>query len=126
MHVMTKPKKILIVEDDKNMRDVYQFFFNEKEGFEVHIVDDAVQGSKLLNIQDFDLLILDIIMEPVSGDSLAVYLRERKEGLDIPILVISVLAREALDDLEGMNDIHYMQKPIQEAEMFRMIDEIVK
>jgi len=126
MPVATKPKKILIVEDDKNMRDVYQFFFNDREErFEVCMVEDAIQGSKLLNIQEFDLLILDIIMEPVSGDSLAVYLRDRKDGLDIPILVVSVLAREALDDLEGMNDLYYLQKPIKEEQLFRFIDEIL-
>ncbi len=123
----TKPKRILIVEDDKAMRDAYSFFFNDrKDLFEITMAEDAVQGARVMNTKDFNLLILDVVMEPVAGDSLAVYLRQREEGREVPILVVSVLAQEALDDLRGMRNVFFMRKPIEEKDLFLKIEEILK
>lgn len=98
MESKTIQRQILIVEDDQDMREAYKVFFaDQKDSYEVNIVGDALEATRMMNEIRFDLVIADIIMEPVAGDSLSIFIRENKNTADIPILVISVLSPETLE-----------------------------
>jgi len=126
METKTIQKQILIVEDDQDMREAYKVFFADQEdNYEVNIVGDALEATRIMNEVRFDLVIVDIIMEPVAGDSLSIFIRENKETADIPILVISVLSPETLEGLKTLQNIHFLHKPITEDLLLKKISDVL-
>lgn len=53
--------KILIVDDDKDIRNLISVYL-ENEGMRTQKVEDAIEALKLLEKREFDLIILDIMM----------------------------------------------------------------
>lgn len=79
-------KKILIVEDEKNMRLLLKEELQE-EGYEIVVAQNAQEVLELLEANvHFDLVSIDIEMEGMSGLELAGILRKRKPDLKIIIL----------------------------------------
>lgn len=118
--------KILIVEDDKDMQEIYRGMFAKAEQCSIEILGDAQAALKRLKEEKFDLVILDIIMEPMSGDSFFVHVRNEVKIKNIPILVISILKKDTLNFLETLGNFHYLQKPITKASLLEKIDLILK
>ncbi len=64
---MDKPRnKILVIEDEKNMREILKILL-DGEGYEVHVAQDGAEGLSCLNSDIFDLVITDIRMPGVNG-----------------------------------------------------------
>ncbi|WBW96539.1 response regulator transcription factor [Oceanirhabdus sp. W0125-5] len=107
-------KKILIVEDEKQLSQVMCLYLS-KEGYECITAFNGNDGEKLLNENTFDLIILDIMMPGKDGWSL---LRKIKSQGDTPVIITT--ARSEEDDrvfgLElGADD--YMTKPLSMREL---------
>ncbi len=118
-------KKILIVEDDKDMQDIYQSMFSDRPEYGIEVTADAQGALKRLRGEKFDLVILDIIMEPMSGDSFLVHARNDAKLKRLPILTVSVLKKDTLNFLETLGNFYYLQKPIAKEDLFRTIEEIL-
>lgn len=63
---MDQQPKILIVEDDAFLREVYVETL-EKEGFSIDTAEDGEQGLEKLRVGGWDLVLLDIIMPKLNG-----------------------------------------------------------
>lgn len=63
---MDKQPKILVVEDDAFLREVYVETL-QKEGFSIDTAEDGEQGLEKLKIGGWDLVLLDIIMPKLNG-----------------------------------------------------------
>jgi len=61
-----KKKKLLVADDEKNLRLLYQMEL-EQEGYAVTVACDAQEVLELLKKQQFDLVILDILMPGMNG-----------------------------------------------------------
>lgn len=118
-------RRILIVEDDVDMQQIYRAMFNGDKDYAVEVTGDAAAGLKRLRQEKFDLIILDIIMEPMSGDSFFVHMRNDAKLKHFPVLVISILKQDTLHFLETLGNFHYLQKPITREDLLRKIDEIL-
>ena len=119
-------KKILIVEDDSDMQEIYKAMFAKEMQYSIGIIGDAQAALKRLKEEKFDLIILDIIMEPMSGDSFFVHARNEVKVKNIPILVVSILKKDTLNFLETLGNFYYLQKPITKAILLGKIDSILK
>ena len=95
-------KNILIVEDDKDMREIYEIFFSDqKDKYLFDFESNAEEALKKLKVKKYDLVLLDIIMEPMSGD--AFFMHVRKEmGEDLG---------EEMGDLEEAFEEEMTSKP---------------
>lgn len=107
--------KILIVEDEKKLRDVMKLYLN-KEGYEIICAKDGFEGNELIENETFNLIILDVMIPKKDGWSL---LRKSK-SLNSKVPVIMITARGDEEDrifgLElGADD--YMVKPISMREL---------
>ncbi len=94
---MTKKKKVLIVEDEKMLSEMYMTKFN-MDGFEVVQAFDGKEGLDKAKTENPDIILLDIIMPKLDG---FIVLRELKldDSLKkIPVLLLTNLGQE--DDIK--------------------------
>lgn len=116
--------KILIAEDDKELRQLFQHVLI-KNGYMVKGVSDGREALNILENDFYDLLISDIMMPNVDGYELVRTLRDM--GNQIPVLMIT--AKDAFDDMRmgftsGTDD--YMVKPINVNEMVLRVSALLR
>jgi len=88
-----KPKKILLVEDDDALANVYMMRL-EVEGFEAKRVADGEQALAIAREYRPDLILLDIMMPKISGFDVLDILRNTPETGSIKIIVLTALSQE--------------------------------
>ncbi len=127
MTTQAKTKRILIVEDDEDMLEIYRGLFKSKsDKYEIETVTDARLGFKKLEEGEFDLVILDIIMEPMPGDTFFLCVRNDKKLRNIPVIVVSVLdPNDMVGQFKKVNHVDFLQKPITEEQLFEKINQFV-
>ena len=117
-------KKIVVVEDEAHLAKGLQFNL-EREGYRVTLVDNGQSALDLLGKEEFDLMILDIMLPKVSG--LEVARRIRKTNMRFPILMLS--AKSTDEDRElglqaGADD--YLTKPFHLPELRRRVKGLLR
>lgn len=121
---MNQEYKILVVDDEKDLCEILQFNLTS-EGFDI---DVAYSGEEALTkpLEQFDLLLLDVMMGGMSGFKLADKIR-KEIGLPVPIIFLT--AREAeIDMLTGFNigADDYMTKPFSIKELVARIKAVLR
>jgi DNA-binding response OmpR family regulator len=115
---------ILIVDDDKNTRRLYQAVL-ENEGYQVFMAENGNAALDVMDQEHIDLVIVDIMMPGMDGYEFTKALRETSNSL--PILMVS--AKQLPEDkkkgfLVGTDD--YMTKPVDEEEMLLRIKALLR
>ncbi len=89
-----KPKKILLVEDDEGLANVYKARL-EAEGFEVRHCDNG--ESALSDAMEYkpDLILLDVMMPEISGFDVLDILRNTPEVFEIKIIMLTALNQDS-------------------------------
>jgi signal transduction histidine kinase len=105
------PGRVLIVDDAADVSSVLAMKL-EREGYVVAVAQDTERATRLLDVDDFDVVLLDIRLPDSSGFELLSRLRVRRSPLDTPVIMMSGLDQTsdviaALQD--GAND--YLTKP---------------
>lgn len=117
--------RILVVDDEESLCEILKFNL-EREGYVVATALSA-EEALMLDIKTFDLLILDIMMEELSGLGLARILRKRPDTAEIPIIFCTALDSEA-DKIKGL-DIgadDYISKPFSVAEVMARVRSVLR
>jgi DNA-binding response OmpR family regulator len=91
-------KKILIIEDEKILSEMYKFKLN-KEGFEVFSAIEVDEGIELAKQNKPDLVVLDILLPKESGINYLIKTKVMDDLKSIPVLVLS-----NFDDNETKSD----------------------
>ena len=81
-------KKILIVEDEKILGEMYQDKFIQ-EGFDAVLVDSAEEGIKTVPKAKPDLILLDILLPRTNGIGFMEWLKKEKDFSSIPVVAFS-------------------------------------
>ncbi len=116
-------KKILIVDDEKDLRDVVKWFFQSKD-YDVIEAEDGKKCLAIIKEEKPDLVLLDIMMPDLDGWEVARRIKEDESSHDIPVSMLSVLASPA-DVKKSMEYAHadvHISKPID----FYMLNNTVK
>lgn len=87
----TKGKKILVVEDEKPMARALELKLTHV-GYDVKTAFNGEMGLEILDKENFDLLILDLMMPKVDGFMVLQKLKD--QGKNIPAIVLSNLSQE--------------------------------
>lgn len=116
--------KILIVDDEEDLCEILQFNL-ESEDFDVDTVYSAEEALKQ-HLEDYDLLLLDVMMEGMSGFKLADKIR-KEEKLEIPIIFLTAKDTEN-DMLTGFNlgGDDYISKPFSIKEVSARIKAVIR
>lgn len=106
--------KILIIEDEEAIADLEKDYL-ELSGFEVSICNNGNEGLKTALSQDFDLIVLDLMLPGMDGFEVCKKVREEK---NIPIIMVSA-KKEDIDKIRGlgMGADDYMTKPFSPSEL---------
>ena len=82
--------KILIVDDEKLIRDVIKTYA-EEENFECLEAENGLEALDIINKQNIDLIVLDIMMPKMDGMS---FLETLKKEKNIPVIFLSTWNKE--------------------------------
>lgn len=88
-------ERILIVEDDKALREMYQLRLSIN-GYDVLEAKDGEEGLDTAIKEKPDLILLDIMMPKMSGMDVLDILKSTPETKDIPVIVLTALNEESV------------------------------
>ncbi|MGO8868407.1 MAG: response regulator [Alphaproteobacteria bacterium] len=118
----TEPSHILVVDDDKRLRELLRRYLAER-GFRVTVAADAAEAWARLESLAFDLIVLDVMMPGQSGFDFTAALRLKSQ---VPILMLTAMGEpeERIQGLErGADD--YLAKPFEPRELVLRIQRIL-
>lgn len=116
--------KILIVDDEQNMRTGLKDNL-EFEGYEVDTANDGVQGLKKILDNNYNLIILDVMMPKKSGFD--VCKESRNAGITTPIILLTAKGEE-IDKVVGLEigADDYVTKPFSLRELLARVKAILR
>ena len=120
---MTRSPHLLIVDDDREIRDLVARFL-KKHGFRVDTAADGREMDRILAAGRFDLLVLDLMLPGEDGLSLCRRLRAES---GVPIILLTALGEET-DRIVGleMGADDYLAKPFNPRELLARIKAVLR
>jgi two-component system chemotaxis response regulator CheY len=117
----------LVVEDSPTMRQLISFALKRVHGSKIVEASDGIDALKKLSGDQFDLILTDINMPIMDGLKLVSLVRGDDKYKEIPIIIITTEGAEE-DRKKGLalGANAYLPKPIQTAELLRLVKELVK
>ena len=115
--------KILVVDDEIKIREIIKEYA-EFEGYEVAQAEDGMQAVEMVKNQDFDIIIMDVMMPKLDGYSACKEIRKIRQ---IPVIMLSARGEEydKLFGFEiGVDD--YVVKPFSPKELLARIKAVLK
>ena len=115
-------KNILIVDDDKRLRELLKDYLTEKD-LQVYQSEDYKEAKEILSLFLFDLIILDRMMPSGDGIELIEYI---KQFSNTPIIMLTAMGedKDKIDGLKiGADD--YLSKPFEPEELFLRIKNLL-
>lgn len=104
-------RRIVIIDDDLDMQAIYRHMLREEGGrYALRFAGDAARAMRIIESAPADLVVSDVIMGEMDGESFVSRLRKR--GINAPVLIVSVLSEEMLPRLRRTRRVHFLQKPI--------------
>ncbi len=117
------PKKVLIVEDDANIRELLRLYL-EKDGFEVFGAGDGGNALRDFKKIEPDLVLLDIMLPVMDGWQVC---REIRKSSAVPIIMLTAKG-ETIDKISGleMGADDYIVKPLDMKEVIARVHAVMR
>lgn len=106
----TSQKKVVIVEDDKMLAEIYQTLLSSN-GFNALVANDGRTGADLIKEEQPDLVLLDLMLPELSGDMVLYEIRsdERTRATKV-IMLTNISETEAPEGLDKLGFSRYIVK----------------
>ncbi len=95
-------KKILIVDDEKRFHDMYSMMLGDKD-YDLDFAYDGDEAMQIVEDNRPDLIILDMIMDMVTGDTFFLHLKGCNELADIQVIIISSTPQKKYKSLKEID-----------------------
>jgi CheY-like chemotaxis protein len=130
---MATSAKILVVDDDPDMREALQMVL-ESSGYAVVLAEDGVECLSILKQEQPDLMILDLLMPRMDGFEVCKTLKDPRYAkyAGMPIIILSSVQegvsqrRYELETGVRLDVDDYVEKPIESAVLLERVGKIVK
>jgi len=118
--------KVLIVEDDVDIRELISFFM-EKEGYEVLEAGDGMAGLKLAKTYHPHIIILDLMLPHLDGKSMAQMIKKSEDKYGNPKIIMLTAKTDIEDVLLGLEvgADDYMKKPFDPRELVLRVKKLL-
>ena len=114
-------KKILVVDDEKDIVETLVFVLKQK-GYECLVAYDGEEGLQMAKEVEPDLIILDVMMPKINGYKICRLLKYDAKYKDIPIIMITARSQEEdklIGEETGANE--YITKPFEFQEVLEKV-----
>ncbi|OGY49963.1 MAG: hypothetical protein A3J59_00905 [Candidatus Buchananbacteria bacterium RIFCSPHIGHO2_02_FULL_56_16] len=123
---MAAKKRILLVEDDEFLAELYATKLN-LEGFEVSLATDGEKGLRLAKEQEPDLVLLDIVLPKMDGFEVLRQLKLGKKTKEMPVILLTNLSQK--DEVSrglslGAND-YLIKAHFMPSEVIKKIKQVI-
>ena len=129
---MSSPLRVLIAEDDRVSRLIFQRTFENPEAFpgrkvEVLLAQDGREALDAFHQEEPDLVIVDLLMPRLDGFELCRSIRDSRHGMDLPIIATSALwkSKSVLQDLRQQFAVEFIPKPIEVDALIRLVRRVL-
>jgi DNA-binding response OmpR family regulator len=118
-------KRILVVDDDPTYLTLEESVL-KREGYEVVTAEDGAQAMSLYKEQEFDLVLLDVMMPGVDGFEVSRTLREGDRQKKVPVVFVT-----SKDDSKSMQEGFrsggrvYLTKPFTNFQLVKMVKSVI-
>ena len=115
-------KSILIIDDDKRLRELLEDYLKEKK-YKIYSCDDFSSANEILQYFLFDLVIIDRMMPSGDGIDLIKIIKENK---NIPVIMLTALS-ESENRIQGLQygADDYLSKPFEPEELYLRIKKLL-
>ncbi|MBL6664683.1 MAG: response regulator [Rickettsiales bacterium] len=115
--------KILVIDDDTRLRTLLGKFL-EENSFQINLAKDTIEAKQKLKSDEFDLLIVDVMMPNQNGIEFA---KEFRQENKTPMIMLTARGEfeDRIQGLEAGAD-DYLQKPFEPKELLLRINNILK
>ena len=112
--------RILILEDDQNICEILRYYLRQKPEYELCFARSAEEARKLVDVQTFDIMLLDIMLPGINGIE---FCREVRKHTDCPIIFTSCLndGSTIIEALATGGD-DYLAKPFEPSVLIAHIE----
>jgi DNA-binding response OmpR family regulator len=122
----TYMKKILIVDDEASIR----FLISETleiNDYEIHEAENGEEAISMVNENEFDLLLLDVMMPKLTGYEVAKEIKENKNKRKPKIIMLTAKGQQK-DREEGFENgaDYFLTKPFSPIELLELVEEILE
>ncbi len=127
---MKKPKmkkKVLVVDDEKDIVDILKYNLERENEFEVYTAKDGKDALELIEHVTPDLILLDIMMPEVNGFEVCKQLKNNPETSKIPVIFLTAKENE-IDEILGLEigADDYISKPISPRKVLARIKSVIR
>lgn len=114
---MPFPHQILLVDDDPSILRLAQFCLVDR-GLAVMLAEDGDRALDLLRDEDFDLVVLDLMLPGKNGFEVLTILRSSERNAEVPVYILSARATdEVREQAEAAGANGYIRKPFDPDEL---------
>lgn len=118
-------KRILIVDDEEDIVNLVRLIL-EDAGFEIHACVNGLEALERLQNENFDLVLLDIMMPMLTGWEVLRELRSQSKTKDIPVALLTARASPRDDNRQHPTDYcDYITKPFEPEDLIFRIKQIL-
>ncbi len=116
-------KKILVVEDEKDIQNIIKAFLENAE-YKVETADDGLDAINFIQKNNYDLILLDIMLPKIDGFTVCEMIRKNS---NIPIIILTALTDEE-SQLKGFDKLadDYITKPFSMPVLLKHIEAIFR
>lgn len=116
-------KRILVVDDEKDIQNIIKAFLENAE-YKVETADDGLDAINLIQNNNYDLILLDIMLPKVDGFTICEMIRKNS---DVPIIILTALTDEE-SQLKGFDKLadDYITKPFSMPVLLKHIEAIFR
>lgn len=119
-------RTILLVDDNESLIELFSLFF-EEEGWNVLTAPGGRECLKILEQEHPDMILLDIMMEPMDGWETLHHVKENPRWTKIPVAMLTGKALSQKEfDAYGLLFEHYLLKPLSETKMISLSAQILE
>jgi CheY-like chemotaxis protein len=122
MNEISAPLKVLVADEDKDIRFLIRIHLRDYNA-KVTEARDGSAAYDLINAQKPDLIILNYMLDKISGYELADKLSKNEELKDIPVIILTLEGFDLYEDKSGVDD--YLAKPFLKEQFLSVVGKFI-
>lgn len=120
------PKRIIVVDDDREIQEIISFALN-RNGFEVDVAEDGGQLQKLLVTCQPDLIILDVMMPGQNGYQIFSALQQNPATQVVPVIIMTAHAEDIYERISvDLGVAEHVTKPFHPLDLVEKIKTLLQ